>query len=123
MKLPSRVFSFLWYFIRQQKLQFLIVLATSFVWALNDTFFPFFLRLIVDRLENYHCDPTEIFYALYGILLFLVLSWLVAEVVYRSQGVLLIYTFPRFRANIRQTVFKYVKAHSHQYFSDHFAGN
>lgn len=122
MQLPSTVSGFLWYFIRQQKLKFFVVFVTSIVWALNDAFFPFFLKLIVDKLQAYNGDPAIIFHALSDVLILLVLFWVVAEIIYRGQGVLLIYTFPRFRANIRLTVFRYVKSHSHKYFSEHFAG-
>jgi ATP-binding cassette, subfamily B, bacterial len=122
MQLPSTVSGFLWYFIRQQKLQFFVVVLTSVVWAINDAFFPFFLKLIVNKLQHYHGAPSTVFHALSGILILLALFWVVAEIIYRTQGVILIYTFPRFRANIRQTTFRYVKFHSHQYFSEHFAG-
>lgn len=122
MQLPSTVSGFLWYFIRQQKLKFFVVFITSIVWALNDAFFPFFLKLIVDKLQDYHGNPALVFHTLSGVIILLVLFWVAAELIYRSQGVLLIYTFPRFRANIRLTVFRYVKSHSHQYFSEHFAG-
>lgn len=122
--LPSTVFSFLWYFVQKQKFSFLFVVLTAGVWALNDTFFPFFLKLIVNKLENnVNVSLTELFFSLSGIITAFVSFWVVAEIIYRSQGILLIYTFPKFRANIRKTVFNYVKAHSHQYFSDHFAGN
>lgn len=123
MQFPSSVFGFLRYFVRQQKFKFLIVIVTSLVWALNDSFFPYFLKLIVNKLQHYQGDPSLVFHALSGILLLIVVFWFVAEMLFRGQGILLIYTFPRFRANIRETVFRYVKSHSQQYFSEHFAGN
>ena len=41
----------------------------------------------------------------------------------RTQGLVAMKTFPRLRAKIRETVFRYVLQHSHDYFSNHFAGN
>src|SRR5216683_6979506 len=111
MHFPHSVFGFLWYFIKKQKFNFLIVVITSIIWALNDGFFPYFLKLIVNKLQHYQGDPTEIFHELKELLLLLAGFWLVSEMIYRGQGILLIYTFPRFRANIRQAVFRYVKSH------------
>ena len=121
--LPKRLFAFLWHFIKMQPIAFIVIFLTAMVWSVNEVFFPYFLKLIVNSIQNYHGQRQLIFHHLLLPLLALVVIWLVMEISMRVQGIILIYTFPRFRSNIRTTVFHYVKQHSHEYFSNNFAGS
>ncbi len=122
-KLPKTAFRFVFFFARQQWLPFMGLVITSVIWATNDAFFPYFLKRIVDALAHYQGNPENIYSALSGILILLVLFWTGNEIAQRLQGIISIYTLPRFRAHIRETVFDYVKSHSHEYFSNQLAGN
>lgn len=122
-KLPQTAFHFVFYFARQQWLKFSVLILTSFILAINDAFFPYFLKCIVDTLENFHGDLSQVYSATKGILILLACFWLANEFAGRLQGIISIYTIPRFRANIREAVFDYVKSHSHEYFSSQLAGN
>ena len=113
----------MFHFIKRQWAGFLGITVTAVIWAVNDAFFPYFLKLIVNAVQHFHGKPNEIYSAVGGFLALLMGFWIVTEICLRAQGVIQIYTFPYFRANIRRTVFDYVKAHSHEYFSNHFAGN
>ena len=123
MKFPTTPFAFLFFFIRKQWFKFSLLTLTAMTWALNDTFFPYFIKRIVNVLQHYHGTAAGIYAALSGTLILLVLFWLTNEVFSRMQGIVAIYAFPTFRAQIRRTVFDYVKQHSHEYFSNQFAGN
>lgn len=123
MNLPKSAFSFIFYFLKRQWLSFLLIIAIAVIWSINDAFFPYFLKLIVNAVQHFHGKPNEIYSAVFGVLALLILFWVVTELCLRAQGILQIYTFPYFRANIRRTVFEYVKSHSHEYFANHFAGN
>lgn len=122
MILPKTLFSFIYHFVSQQRLKFAFLIFTSIAWGINDTIFPYFLKRIINTLQFYHGNSQEIYVAVGGILVLLMAFWLLTEVLLRVQGIVQIYTFPRFRAKIRETVFTYVKSHSHQYFSSHLAG-
>jgi ATP-binding cassette subfamily B protein len=123
MNLPESTFRFILYFVRQQRLKFAVLIFASVIWAINDSFFPYFLKRIVNAVQAYQGEAAGIYTAVAGSLLLLALFWGISEIFMRIQGILQIYTFPQFRANIRGTVFDYVKSHSHEYFSSHFAGN
>jgi len=123
MTLPKTTFSFIFHFVKQQRFKFAIMMLCSVAWAINDSVFPYFIKLIVNGIQAYHGERAGIYAALAGTLFLLVSFWLLSEVFVRLQGVLQIYAFPRFRANIRESVFQYVKSHSHEYFASHFAGN
>lgn len=120
--LPKTTFQFIFHFVRRQSVKFTILIATSIIWAINDSIFPYFLKRIVNTLQHYQGDRADVYHVLTGVLVLLMLFWIVTECFLRVQGIVQIYTFPRFRANIREAVFSYVKSHSHEYFSSHFAG-
>ncbi|MEO8400396.1 MAG: ABC transporter ATP-binding protein [Gammaproteobacteria bacterium] len=123
MNIPKTTTQFIFYFLRRQALGFIAIGLISCIWAVNDAFFPYFLKKIVDGAAHYQGDPAGIYSALFGVLLMLVLFWILTEVFLRIQGIVQLKTFPQFRANIRATVFDYVKSHSHDYFSNQFAGS
>lgn len=123
MNLPHTPFRFILYFARQQWRLFTFITVASLVWAVSDTLFPYFLKLIINTVQNYHGERAGIYTALSGVLVMLVLFWSLSEVIIRAQGIAQIYIFPQFRANIRSAVMNYVKSHSHSYFANSFAGN
>lgn len=122
MSLPKKVMAFIWHFIKKQPLGFAVVLICGMIWSINEMFFPYFIKWIINDINTYHGNPQLIYHVLYLPLILLASLWIVMEIAMRSQGILLIYLFPHFKANIRAKVFDYVKQHSHQYFTDNFAG-
>ncbi len=123
MQLPQTTFSFIYHFVRQRRFSFILFIVTSIIWGSNDALFPYLLKHMVDLLHNYQGEPSGIYRASAGLLLLIVAFWLLTELTQRTQGIIQIYTFPYFRANIRAAVFDYVKSHSHEYFANNFAGN
>jgi ATP-binding cassette subfamily B protein len=123
MNFPHSPFYFVLSFMRQQWKKFSVIASISICWALNDAIFPYFLKRIIDTLQNYPGETINVYSAVSGTLITLVLFWIFSEILMRVQGITQIYTFPYFRANIRAAVFEYVKSHSHEYFASHFSGN
>lgn len=121
--LPKTPIRFIAYFVKKQWIKFSLLSLCSIVWAFNDAIYPYFLKRIVDTLTQYQGNRAHIFQAVGPTLVLLILCWLMTEIVQRLQGVLQVYTIPDFRANIRHKVFNYTKEHSHDYFSNHFAGS
>lgn len=123
MNLPHSTSHFIWHFVKKQWISFLAFVFIGIGWAVNDTFFPYFLKRIIDILQNYQGERATVYSALKTPLVLLVSFWVGMEILQRTSGIIAIYSAPRFRANIRAAVFHYVKSHSHEYFSNHFAGN
>ncbi len=123
MKIPNRVVPFIWHFVKRQPAAFTFSLITAFIWSLNEVFFPYFIKLIINTLANFQGDPEQVYAVLLIPIIALVACWILMDISMRTQGMILIYAFPRFRANIRETAFNYVKHHSHTYFSNNFAGS
>lgn len=123
MNLPKTALKFLNFFIKRQWLAFTIIFFAAISWSVNDILFPYFIKLIVNTLNDYHGLRTGVYAALASPVLLLIALWLNTEVWLRIQGIVMIYALPAFRANIRDRVFNYVKHHSQEYFATHFAGN
>ncbi len=120
---PTTTFRFIFHFAKAQKLKFSLFALTGMAWAVNDSLFPYFLKQIVNTLAGYQGIPSNVFAAVRGTLILLVAFWLVMELLQRAQGILQIYTYPKFRAQIRGSVLEHVKTLSQEYFANHFAGN
>lgn len=121
--IPNKMLPFLWHFLKKQRFTFITALVTSLVWSLNEVFFPYFIKLIVNTIANLQNEPHQVYHALAMPLIALLSCWLLKEISMRTQGLILAYGFPRFRANIQEAAFNYLKHHSHSYFSNHFAGS
>jgi ATP-binding cassette subfamily B protein len=122
-KIPNRVMPFIWHFVKKQPVAFTVALVTALIWSMNEVFFPYFIKLIINIIANYRGEPHSIYSALSLPLIALVSCWLFMDICMRVQGMVLIYAFPRLRANIREASFNYTKQHSHNYFSNNFAGS
>jgi len=123
MNLPKTAIHFLNYFIKRQWLAFSIIFFAAISWSVNDVLFPYFIKLIVNTLNDYHGLTQGVYAALASPVILLLVFWLNTEFWLRMQGIAMIYAFPTFRANIREQVYNYVKHHSQEYFATHFAGN
>lgn len=123
MAIPKTIAPFIWHFVKRQPVAFFVILFTSLVWSTNEVFFPYFIKLIVNGIHGYTGDRAAIYSVLFWPVAGLISCWLAMDISMRAQGVIGISAFPRFRANIRAAVYDYVKKHSHQYFSSHFAGS
>lgn len=123
MKIPHSASAFIFYFARRHWKAFSFLGLSFVVWAIGDAVFPYLFKIIIDRLTTYQGDRTNVFSVLTMPIIWVAITWCMAEIFMRSQGIVQLYLFPRFRADIRENIFRYVNSHSHEYFSSHFAGN
>lgn len=84
---------------------------------------PYALKMIIDKTTHFHGDRGNIFSELQIPLMIYFFSWLTMTVIFRIQHWICTSFVPYFNADIRMTVFNYVKGHSHAYFSNNFAGS
>ena len=121
--IPNKMTLFLWHFVKKQPVTFFVALISAFSWSLNEMFFPYFIKLIVNTITGFHGDPHHVYQALLIPIVALVFCWILMEISQRIQGLVLAYGFPKFRAHIRESAFRYISHHSHHYFANHFAGS
>ena len=121
-KLPTKLFPFIWHFIKQQGSFFLLIQIFALGWAFDHTLWPYVLKLVIDTLTNFTGDRANVWIALFKPFAFGAALWISVELMFRFTGALLSHTIPKLEANIRMAMFDYVQRHSHSYFSNHFAG-
>lgn len=123
MNLPVTPFHFIYHFVRQQWVKFSVIIFAFMVWAASEAIFPYFLKHIVDTIASFQGDRKDIYAALANVLILVVAFRITDDIFLRAEGIIQIYAFPKFRADIRHAVFNYVTSHSHDYFASNFAGN
>ena len=115
--------TFIWQFVRAQRWQFVTITLLSFVWVFDMTFWPYFLRLIVDTLTLYDADRQSAWPMLKILLICGAVLWILVEVSFRYRDFLWAKVFPRLEAEIRMTMFDHIQRHSPKYFNEHFSGS
>ncbi len=121
--LPKTLFPFMWHFIRPQSWRFLILMLCMFGWSVQESVYPYFIKLFIDKVTQYSLDKSKIFIFMAPILAVFVALWLAIEVGFRIYDFLSAKVFPQFRADVRCALFKHASKHSYQYYSDNFAGS
>jgi len=123
-KIPDKIGSFLWYFLKKQPWAFFFITVTATVATLaNNTVWPLITGNLVDTFNSFDGKSTgrELEIILWPLIIALVF-WIFIEFIQRSKGILLGLTMPKFEANIRTTMFNYVSNHSHSYFAQRHVG-
>ena len=121
--IPKTLFSFAWHFIRPQFWRFLILIVTMLGWSIQESVYPYFIKLFIDKITQYSSDKSNIFVFMAPVLFVFIALWLIIEVGFRAYDFLSVKVFPQFRADVRGALFQYATKHSYQYYSDNFAGS
>lgn len=115
--------SFIWKFVKSQRMVFFFVFVLSLVWSLDATIWPYILGLIIDVLTEYDLDRSSSWTLLKWPLISGAVLWLFVETSFRCKGFLQARAFPQLEADIRMGMFEHIMHHSPKYFNSHFAGN
>ncbi len=121
--LPKTFPAFLWHFIKPKAGSFLILTIAMLGWSVQESVYPYFIKLIIDKIANSPADKSLIFSTLSTTLIAGVALWLLIEIGFRTYDFLSARVYPRFQAEVRTALFEYATLHSHQFFSDNFAGS
>lgn len=121
--LPQTLPRFFWHFIKPQRWHFVLLIYGNLGWAIQEATFPYFIKLIIDKITLFSHDKSLIFSALSTTLIVWISLWLLIELGFRLYDFLSARVFPKFQADVRKAMFDYSLSHSHQFFSDQFAGS
>lgn len=121
-QIPKQFFGFLWFFIKKQKLGFLIVTLASLVTSISATVWPYLISDLVDALNDYNGPLSEAIHVLKVPLISALVFWVSLEGLARVRGYVASRVMPRFQTQIRDEAFKYVSKHSHNYFVSNLVG-
>lgn len=120
---PQSLTSFIWHFIKEQKVAFIVIQVLALAWSLDNTLWPYAFKLLIDKIMIFNADKSQIWYYLMPVLIFWGSLWLTIEVMFRVMGFMMAAAFPRLEASIRMVMFQYVEDHSYDFFASNFAGN
>ncbi|HEY4831755.1 MAG TPA: ABC transporter ATP-binding protein [Waddliaceae bacterium] len=115
--------SFIWHFVRRQRGVFFIIFLVSFLWALDQTVWPYLLQIVIDILTRFENERFAAWSILKVPVFWGLVLWISVEVGFRLQGFLLAYAVPKLEAEIRMAMFDHVQRHSPKYFNEKFAGS
>jgi ATP-binding cassette subfamily B protein len=115
--------SFIWPFIKKQWGKFFVIFLVSFVWALDNTVWPYILKVVIDIFSQHEVDRAAAWPFLKTPLLLALFLWLFVEFGFRLQGFLLAKAMPKLEADIRMKMFEHIQHHSPHYFNERFAGS
>ncbi|RZI45908.1 ABC transporter ATP-binding protein [Candidatus Finniella inopinata] len=122
MHLPHTPSAFLWRYVKLFRGQFICLVAFMLIWALNESLFPYFLKLFVEGVT--HVDPAGSLWENFKFpIVGITVCWLTMEIAMRLSGVISYYLYPAFRAKMREDTFDWVKDQSVDYFSSNLAGS
>ena len=119
---PRDLAAFLWYFIRRQPWAFAVLFCSTVGNILECNVVPYALKLMVDAVTRMSNNGDHAFATLSEPIAIFLGVWISTALVWRGQEFVIASTMPRFEANIRMALFKYVLGHSYLYFSDNFSG-
>jgi ATP-binding cassette subfamily B protein len=124
MLLPRKPLSFLWHFVKKQKIKFLACAISLMTWAGTEAILPYFLNHFINQVSTFDfASGVSLFKASAGIVILIISIWVLMSLITRIGGFCEVYAMPLFRGQIRLSVFDYAKWHSLEYFSNNFAGS
>lgn len=104
-------------------MSFVLMQMLFFAWAIDHTFFPYVIQLLVDAISTHQGDRADIWPVLVTPIVLAVTLWIIIEICYRCAGYVQARVIPRMETQVRAEMFEYVQNHSHDYFSTHLAGS
>ncbi|TDG95634.1 ABC transporter ATP-binding protein [Cardinium endosymbiont of Culicoides punctatus] len=120
--LPRTLFSFILFFVKKQRANFSLMFFTLIFWSINESLYPYFIKVLVSTIEQLTPGLTSPFRVMIFPLMGLIIPWLLMEIAMRGYGIIAMRTWPKFRKNIRETILDYTQNHSHSYFLENFSG-
>lgn len=123
MNLPHKVGPFLWRYISYYRWTVITMFGCIFVWALNESIFPYFVKLMVDRTQSFKPEELSLWQVFSFPIIGILSTWICMEIAMRIAGVVEVYFYPKLRAHMRSDVFEFIKYHSHDYFTSQLAGS
>lgn len=93
------------------------------IWALDNTFSPYLLKLIIDHAVNFSGDKANLVVSTMPYVFGYILLWIVLCLDMRFLDWLKLKLFPTLREDVMSKMFNYLNLHSHQYFQNNFSGS
>lgn len=100
-----------------------VMALVGLLWAFINTFLPYTLKLIIDRVVGFAGDKSVVFGAALPFVLGYISLWVGLCAIMRLLDWAKLKLFPTLRENILSGMFNYLNQHSYHYFQNNFAGS
>lgn len=121
--LPKKLWPFIWYFVRQMKLQLSFVLVLFLISNVFVAITPYFVQLMVEGFENTQNNPEEIFENLKWVIAFFLVFMCVLQPFCAQMGnYIQSRSLPVLSNMIRRQLAIYMHNHSYGYYQNDYAG-
>lgn len=118
--LPNKLATFIWYFIKPNRIKLSLFLLTAIYWSVDLSLRPYVIKIILDHVANSACQDAFISLK-YPMMAYIGLQ-LLHIFVFRIYDFISLQFYPKLRANIIATLTEHVSGHSTTYFQNNFAG-
>lgn len=120
--LPGRLLPFIWFFVRQAKGAFFLILLLNAVATFIEASIPWFIKIIVDAFTRYGRAISFEDTLFWPATAFIVLVLIVDPILSRLRNWVLARVQPAFTNLMRRQMALYMHRHSYRYFQDDFSG-
>lgn len=121
-QLPQTVWGFIWFFVRQIKTRFMLLIGLGLLGGLFGNLAPYFFGQMIEVFINTQ-NKADLWQNLaYPFTLYVVLVLIASPLLYNTQGWFNSVSMPYFAQMIRRQLALYLHQHSWRYFQDDFAG-
>lgn len=122
-KLPNKLAPFIWRYLKNKKTFLLGFFFIALIWAINMSFSPYLLKVMIDSVILYSTNQTKMFTAvLIPASLYVVMS-IIINLAFRLQDYLHLRLFPEIKSRIGRDLFAYLLNHSQAFFQNTFTGS
>lgn len=120
--LPDRLLPFIWFFVRQAKGAFLLILLLNAAATFIEASIPWFIKVIVDAFTQYGRAISLEGALFWPAVAFVVFVMIIDPILSRVRNWVLARVQPSFTNLMRRQMALYMHRHSYRYFQDDFSG-
>lgn len=109
--------------LRPHKQYMMALMCIGIYWALNNSFAPFVLKMIIDKVVVLNDNKTKIFEEANPYIFLYIALWVLVSIDMRLSDWVRSKLFARLRYDVTTKMFDYLGRHSQRYFQNNFAGS
>jgi ATP-binding cassette subfamily B protein len=121
-RMPHKLLPFLWYFIKKQQKNFLIIQFCCLALVLDRIAWPYVTQMIVDAVFGGEKDGVRDWKLLIAPLITWLVLWVTIDIMFEFVREYQRKAMPKLEADIRTEVFRHASHHSHAYLLNNFPG-
>ena len=121
-RIPTKLSSFVWYFLKVHKLALVRFGLVAIVWTTEMCVSPYLMKVLIDIVNNLEeASQKLVGTILLPAILYASMS-LIMNINFRFYEHICLRISPQIKRSVTNTMFSYLSKYSHAYFQNHFSG-